>query len=81
VRLARSVGLATSSGRALSREGERLLGQPTGQSQVELRSLPDVKFYAKEVNPEVTFVSDDEGQVTHLILRQGRRDTQAKRLK
>jgi len=65
----------------ISREGERLLGQPTGQSQVELRPLSDVKFFAKEVNAEVTFVSDDEGQVTHLVMRQGRRDTQAKRLK
>jgi len=64
----------------ISREGERLLGQPSGQSQIELRPLSDVKFFAKEVNAEVTFVADGDGKVTHLVLRQGRRDTEAKRL-
>jgi hypothetical protein len=64
----------------ISREGERLLVQPTGQPQVELRPQSDVKFFVKEAGAEVTFAIDGEGQVTHLTLHQGGRAADARRL-
>jgi CubicO group peptidase (beta-lactamase class C family) len=63
------------------REGNRLYGQPTDQPQVELQAESDTKFSLKAAGAEITFVKDAEGQVTHLLLRQGRRNVEAKRIK
>ncbi|HZN33747.1 MAG TPA: serine hydrolase [Pirellulaceae bacterium] len=66
---------------AVTRDGDRLLAQPTGQPKAELHPQSDAQFFVKEVSAEITFVKDDEGQVTHLILKQGERETKAKRIK
>ena len=65
----------------VSRDGDRLLAQPTGQSKAELHAQSDVQFFVKEVNAEITFVKDDDGKISHLMLKQGGRDTRAKRIK
>jgi CubicO group peptidase (beta-lactamase class C family) len=65
----------------ISRDGERLIGQATGQGKTELRAESQTQFYVKEAGAEITFVKDNDGKVTKLILRQGGRDTEAKRLK
>jgi CubicO group peptidase (beta-lactamase class C family) len=65
----------------ISRDGEKLIGQATGQGQTELRSESETQFYVKEASAEITFVKDDDGKVTKLILRQGGRETEGKRVK
>jgi CubicO group peptidase (beta-lactamase class C family) len=65
----------------ITREGDRLMGQATGQLKLELRPESETKFYLKEADAEITFVKDDDGNVTKLILRQGGRETEAKRVK
>lgn len=64
----------------VSREENRLLVQATGQSQLEVFPESETKFFSKLIDAEITFVKDDGGQVTHLVLHQGGRDQQAKRL-
>ena len=63
----------------ISRDGQRLIGQATGQGKTELRAESEMQFYVKEASAEITFVKDDDGKVTKLILRQGGRETEGKR--
>jgi CubicO group peptidase (beta-lactamase class C family) len=53
------------------RDGERLFTQATGQSEVEIFPESETKFYLKVVEAQITFVKDQGGKVTHLILHQG----------
>jgi CubicO group peptidase (beta-lactamase class C family) len=63
----------------ISKEGDRLMAQATGQRPIELFPESEIKFFMKVVEAKVTFVKDDTGKVTHLILHQGG-DRQAKRI-
>jgi CubicO group peptidase (beta-lactamase class C family) len=65
----------------VSRDGDRLMGQATGQLKLELRPESETTFYIKEADAQLTFVKDDEGKVTKLISRQGGRDLEGKRVK
>ncbi|MEK6289167.1 MAG: serine hydrolase [Acidobacteriota bacterium] len=55
----------------VSKDGGRLMAQATGQPQLELFPESETKFFLKVVDAKVTFVKDDTGKVTHLILHQG----------
>lgn len=63
----------------ISRQGDRLMAEATGQPQVELFPESETKFFLKVVDAKVTFVKDDKGKVSHLILHQGQ-DQQAKKI-
>jgi CubicO group peptidase (beta-lactamase class C family) len=63
----------------ISKEGDRLMAQATGQPQFELFPESETKFFLKEVDAKVTFVKDGTGTVTHLILHQGG-DTPGKKI-
>jgi CubicO group peptidase (beta-lactamase class C family) len=65
---------------AISREGDRLMAQATGQPLIELFPESETKFFLKVVDAKVTFVRDAGGKTTHLILHQGG-DQQAKKIK
>lgn len=56
---------------SISKEGDRLLSALTGQPQAELFPESETKFFLKIVDAQVTFVKDDKGVVTHLILHEG----------
>jgi CubicO group peptidase (beta-lactamase class C family) len=64
----------------VTREGDRLMGQATGQMKFELFAESQTKFFLKAVDAQVTFVRDASGKVTHLILHQGG-DNEAKKIK
>lgn len=55
----------------VTRDGDRLLAQPTGQSKAELFPESETKYFLKVVDAKITFVKDESGKVTHLILHQG----------
>jgi CubicO group peptidase (beta-lactamase class C family) len=63
----------------ISKEGDRLMAQATGQPQFELFPESDTKFFLKVIEAKITFVKDGTGKVTHLILHQGG-DRQAKKI-
>jgi CubicO group peptidase (beta-lactamase class C family) len=64
----------------MTREGDSLTGQLTGQPKFEMFPESETKFFLKVVDAQVTFVKDDKGVVTHLILHQGG-DHTAKKVK
>jgi len=41
----------------------------------------ETQFFPLATAVEITFVKDEKGQVTHLILRQGGQDISAKKIK
>jgi CubicO group peptidase (beta-lactamase class C family) len=65
----------------ITREDDRLFAQATGQSKFELFAETGTDFFFKVVDAQITFVKDDKGQVTHLILHQNGRDQQAQKIR
>ena len=65
----------------VTREEGKLMTQATGQSKVEVFPESEMRFFLKAVEAQITFVKDESGRVTALILHQGGRDQTAKRIK
>lgn len=65
----------------ITNEAGKLMGQPTGQPKLELFPSSDTEFFLKAVAAQVTFVKNDQGQVTGLILNQNGRKTPAKKIR
>jgi D-alanyl-D-alanine carboxypeptidase len=61
----------------ITREGDRLMTQATGQPKFEIFPESETTFFLKVVDAQITFVKDDRGTVTHLILHQGGKDQKA----
>ncbi len=55
---------------SVTRAGDRLMTQATGQGQLEIFPLSETKFFPKEMEATITFVKDESGKVTHLMLQQ-----------
>ncbi|MBL8207712.1 MAG: serine hydrolase [Blastocatellia bacterium] len=53
------------------RNGDRLMTQATGQGEIEIFPESETKFFPKVMEASLTFVKDESGKVTHLILNQG----------
>lgn len=64
-----------------SREGNRFFGQATGQGKLEILPESETDFFLMEVDAQFTFVKDDKGQVTQVILHQNGRDQTARKIK
>ena len=64
----------------VTREGDRLMTQATGQGKIEVFPESETKFFLKVVDAQLTFVKDDSGKVTYVILHQGGRDQKAIRM-
>ncbi len=65
----------------VTREGDRLMTQATGQSKVEIFPSSETEFFLKVVDARITFVRGPGGTVDQLVLHQGGRDMPAKRRK
>ncbi|MEP0915725.1 serine hydrolase [Leptolyngbya sp. DQ-M1] len=65
----------------ITKEGDRLFAQATGQPMIELFPESETRFFTKEVDAQITFIKDQQGQVTQLILHQAGQDSAAKRLR
>jgi Domain of unknown function (DUF3471) len=64
----------------ISREGDRLMAAPTSRPQAELFPESETKYFFKVIDAQITFVKDESGNVTHLILHQGG-DRQGRKIK
>ena len=62
-------------------EGGKLMGQATGQDKIELEKQSDLEFVVSSVSARITFVKDDKGAVTGLVLEQGGQRIEAKKTK
>ncbi len=65
----------------LRRDGGHLMAQLTGQSYLEIFPESETEFFYKVVDAQITFVKDDQGRVTELILHQNGRNQKAARIK
>jgi hypothetical protein len=64
----------------ISREGDQLFEQLTGQQKLQVFPESDRKFFLKVVDAQLTFATDTEGKTTQLTLHQNGRDMAAKRV-
>jgi CubicO group peptidase (beta-lactamase class C family) len=64
----------------ISKEGDRLMGEPTGQARAELIPQSETKFFVKENNSEITFERDEKGKVVRFTMSGGGQTQSAKRL-
>jgi CubicO group peptidase (beta-lactamase class C family) len=64
----------------VTREGDRLFSQATGQPKVEIFAGSEREFFFKVVDAQVTFQLVATGPADGLVLHQGGRDMKAKRL-
>ena len=65
---------------AVKRQDDHLVTQLTGQPPVEIYPESNTEFFAKVVNAQITFVPNAQGPASELILQQGGRSIQAKRV-
>lgn len=65
----------------LTREGDHLMMQATGQGKAEAFPASETNFFFKAVRADITFVKDATGRVTHLVLNQSGRQMNAKKIK
>jgi CubicO group peptidase (beta-lactamase class C family) len=64
----------------ITRDGNRLMSQATGQGEFELFPDSETTFFAKVTELTVRFVKGADGQVTHFVLTQGGREQIAKKI-
>jgi D-alanyl-D-alanine-carboxypeptidase/D-alanyl-D-alanine-endopeptidase len=65
---------------SITKEGNQLFGQATGQPKVELFASGEKEFFLKVVDAQITFETDSSGRATALVLHQNG-DHEAKRTK
>jgi hypothetical protein len=63
----------------VTREGDHLFVQATGQQKFEVFPESDRDYFYKVVDAQITFVTDSSGRATELILHQNGLDQHAKR--
>jgi D-alanyl-D-alanine-carboxypeptidase/D-alanyl-D-alanine-endopeptidase len=64
----------------VTREGERLFAQATGQPKFELFAESEKEYFLKVVDAQITFEVDAAGMASQLVLHQLGRNTPAKRI-
>lgn len=64
----------------VTREGDHLVIQLTGQPPVGLFPTSRTEFFLKQVNAEVTFTVNEAGEVTGLVIHQAGQDIPAQRI-
>jgi CubicO group peptidase (beta-lactamase class C family) len=64
----------------ITREGDRLFSQATGQPKIEIFAESETSFFLKAVDAQLSFQLEGAGPAKGLVLHQGGRDMPAKRL-
>jgi len=64
----------------VSKEGNQMKTQATGQAMVDIFPKSDTVFYLKVVNAQITFNRDEKGRVESLTLFQGGKEMTGKKL-
>ena len=72
--------LAPNFALTITKEGNALMAQATGQGKFELFPESDTRFFAKVTELSMTFVRGADGKVSHLLLLQGGTERPAKRV-
>jgi CubicO group peptidase (beta-lactamase class C family) len=64
----------------ITREGDRLYAQGTGQRKLEIFPESETEYFATTPPIQISFKIGDGGKATEVIVHQGGRDTSAKRI-
>ncbi|MEL6440371.1 MAG: serine hydrolase [Cyanobacteria bacterium J06621_8] len=64
----------------ITKEGNRLMAQATGQPKAEIFAESETKFFYKVVDAQITFQKDDNGEVVSLVLHQGGQNQTAQKI-
>ncbi|HEX2269664.1 MAG TPA: serine hydrolase [Pyrinomonadaceae bacterium] len=64
----------------ISKEGDKLMGQPGSSPKAELVPQSETTFFVKEANSELTFERDEKGNVVRFAMKSGSQSQAAKRL-
>jgi CubicO group peptidase (beta-lactamase class C family) len=65
----------------ISKDGDKLFGQLTGQPKLAVEPVSDTQFTLPEVKANISFEKDSAGKVVGLLLTQGTRSVNAKKIK
>jgi beta-lactamase regulating signal transducer with metallopeptidase domain len=65
---------------AITRDGDRLMIQLTGQMQIEVSPYDDHEFFQPDVHAQLSFVTDGHGPASAFVLHQGGYDRSWKRI-
>jgi hypothetical protein len=65
----------------ITHEGDKLFGQPPGDTKEELVPQDDGSFLVTNVNAKVTFVRDDKGKVIELVANVNGQEMKGKKIK
>ena len=65
---------------AITKEGDRLFTEATGQGKFQIFPESETEYFLKVVDAQITFVKDADGKVSKLILHQMGRDLPAARV-
>jgi ketosteroid isomerase-like protein len=65
----------------VSKEGDKLVGQTTGQPKAEMLPESEIGFFVKGIPAQFIFVRDEKGQVARVVVLQDGRTISMKRIK
>lgn len=65
----------------ITKEGDKLFAQRVGQSKMDVEAVSETQFSIPQVKASLTFERDSTGKVTGLVLTQGTRTLQGKKIK
>ena len=65
----------------ISRDGDKLFGQLTGQGKLAVEPVSETQFTMPEVKANISFEKDSAGKVVGLLLSQGTRTVNAKKIR
>jgi len=65
---------------AITRDGERLISQATGQPTIEIFPESESEFFVKVMDAQLSFDLESPGPAKAVVLHQSGRDTPARRL-
>ena len=65
----------------ITTEGDKLFSQGPSQPKAEMLPESPTTFFLREVDASFTFIRDEKGQVSEVIIRRGGRDYKAKRIR
>jgi CubicO group peptidase (beta-lactamase class C family) len=65
----------------VTREGNALFGQPTGQDKVQLFAEKEDAFFLKVVDAQIVFTKDSSGNVTGMVLKQNGGEAPGKKIR
>lgn len=66
---------------SISKEGDKLFAQRVGQPKMDVEAVSETQFSIPQVNASLAFERDSAGKVTGLLLTQGTRTLQGKKIK